>query len=55
MHDQNEKLWGKYQMESEQRKLLHNKIEDMKGKIRVYCRVRPLNVNEMKRGSAVTI
>ena len=28
------------------RKMLHNQIEDMKGKIRVYCRVRPLNQME---------
>jgi hypothetical protein len=26
-----------------QRKRLHNMLEDLKGKIRVFCRVRPLN------------
>lgn len=34
-----------------QRKLLHNQLEDMKGKIRVYCRVRPLNDTESRKGS----
>lgn len=28
------------------RKRLHNIIEDMKGKIRVFCRVRPISVQE---------
>ena len=57
MHDQNERLWAKYQTESVQRKRLYNVIEDMKGKIRVYCRVRPMNQNEhrMKCLDAITI
>lgn len=55
MIELNERLWAKFQLESEHRKRLHNQIEDMKGKIRVYCRVRPLNAAEAKRGSAVTI
>ena len=55
MHEQNEKLWVRYQLESDQRKRLHNQIEDMKEKIRVYCRVRPLNQNKAKNGSAVTV
>jgi len=28
----------------------HNMIEDMKGKIRVYCRIRPMSKSETKRG-----
>lgn len=36
----------KYKDEMLQRKRLHNIIEDMKGKIRVYCRVRPLSSKE---------
>ncbi|CDW82915.1 kinesin-like calmodulin-binding protein zwichel [Stylonychia lemnae] len=36
----------KHQNEMYQRKMLHNQIEDMKGKIRVFCRVRPLNQQE---------
>ena len=50
MHDQNERLWAKYQAETLQRKRLHNIIEDMKGKIRVYCRVRPMNQNDTRMG-----
>lgn len=34
-----------------QRKLLHNQLEDLKGKIRVFCRVRPLNRSEIEKGS----
>ena len=33
------------------RKKLHNELEDMRGKIRVYARVRPLNKNEKDMGS----
>jgi hypothetical protein len=33
-----------------QRKLLHNQLEDLKGKIRVFCRVRPLSKSELDRG-----
>ena len=32
------------------RKKLHNQLEDLKGKIRVFCRVRPLSKSEMERG-----
>ena len=32
-----------------QRKLLHNQLEDLKGKIRVYCRARPMNSDEIRR------
>eukprot|EP01022_Parablepharisma_sp_SALTPOND_P017260 TRINITY_DN2724_c3_g1_i1.p1 TRINITY_DN2724_c3_g1~~TRINITY_DN2724_c3_g1_i1.p1 ORF type:complete len:1407 (-),score=310.13 TRINITY_DN2724_c3_g1_i1:5409-9629(-) len=42
----------KYKDEMLQRKRLHNIIEDMKGKIRVYCRVRPLSQKEIEMGSA---
>ena len=34
-------------------KLHHNKIEDMKGKIRVYVRVRPMSGSEVDRGCEV--
>lgn len=33
-----------------QRKLLHNQLEDLKGKIRVFCRVRPLSKSELDKG-----
>eukprot|EP00050_Salpingoeca_kvevrii_P010491 m.8688 g.8688 ORF g.8688 m.8688 type:complete len:1499 (-) comp2889_c0_seq1:1587-6083(-) len=40
-----------YLKERHERKRLHNVIEDMKGKIRVYCRVRPLSGSELERGN----
>ena len=36
--------------EQEQRKKLYNEVEDMKGKIRVFARIRPLNSKERKQG-----
>lgn len=30
---------------------MHNIIEDMKGKIRVYCRIRPISDKEIELGS----
>ena len=33
-----------------QRKQLHNQLEDLKGKIRVFCRIRPLNESETTAG-----
>jgi hypothetical protein len=41
----------KYKDEMIQRKRLHNIIEDMKGKIRVYCRARPISQKETDMGS----
>jgi hypothetical protein len=38
-----EQLKVKYDYEQLIRKRLHNQIEDMKGKIRVFCRVRPMS------------
>ena len=38
----------KYKEEVKKRKKLHNQIEDMKGKIWVFCRVRPLDAWEKK-------
>ncbi len=42
---------SKYDNETLIRKRLHNVIEDMKGKIRVFCRVRPMNEHECDIGS----
>ena len=33
-----------------QRKLLHNQLEDLRGKIRVFCRVRPMSEEEYVKG-----
>lgn len=41
----------KYKEEVKKRKKLHNQIEDMKGKIRVFARVRPMNKLEASKGS----
>lgn len=48
-------LEGKYKDSMTQRKKLHNIIEDMKGKIRVYCRVRPISQEEKKKGSGSVV
>lgn len=40
-----------YKKEMTLRKKYYNIIEDMKGKIRVYCRVRPFNKMEREKGS----
>lgn len=44
-------LRRKYDNETVIRKRLHNVIADMKGNIRVYCRVRPMNNHEQEIGS----
>ena len=36
----------KYKEEQVKRKKLLNELEDMKGKIRVYCRIRPFSKSE---------
>ena len=50
--DELEKL---YKEESITRKKLYNQMEDMKGKIRVYCRVRPLLQFEKDRGQEMAV
>ena len=47
-----EELEKLYREEQLLRKRLHNAMEDMKGKIRVYCRVRPMLGFERERGQA---
>mmetsp|Transcript_12635 Transcript_12635/g.25766 ORF Transcript_12635/g.25766 Transcript_12635/m.25766 type:complete len:1150 (-) Transcript_12635:39-3488(-) len=49
--ENNERLHKALAIETERRKTLHNKIEDMKGRIRVYVRIRPLSKNEIGNGS----
>ena len=44
-------LRSKFENETLIRKRLHNQIEDMKGKSRVFCRVRPMNEHELEIGS----
>ena len=52
---EHERLQAKLQTEVMQRKKLHNIIEDMKGKIRVFCRVRPLSQQEQSLKSSSII
>ena len=44
----NDKLQISLQDQTEKRKMLHNALEDLKGRIRVYVRVRPLSDTEIK-------
>jgi len=39
-------ITDKYKEEQKKRKRLNNELEDIKGKIRVYCRIRPLSKTE---------
>jgi hypothetical protein len=50
--DELEKL---YRDESLQRKKIYNAMEDLKGKIRVYCRVRPMLQFEKDRGQEMAV
>merc|ERR1712166_684265 len=45
------KLEEELEIEAKQRKKLHNQIEEMKGAIRVFCRIRPLSSTELARGN----
>jgi len=47
----NLQLVENYNSERILRKKYYNIIEDMKGKIRVYCRARPLSGSEKERGN----
>lgn len=40
----------KYKKEVAKNKKLYNEIQELKGNIRVYCRVRPLNADEVAHG-----
>ena len=44
-------LVKKYLKESSERKRLDNEVSELKGNIRVLCRCRPLNQNEITNGS----
>jgi hypothetical protein len=45
----NEQLSRELSKETDRRKELHNKLEDLKGRIRVYVRLRPLSHSEVER------
>ena len=48
LKEANDKLHISLSEEVEKRKVLHNTLEDLKGRIRVYVRVRPLSDTEVK-------
>jgi kinesin family protein C2/C3 len=43
-------LVKKYKKEVEKRRKLYNELQELKGNIRVYCRVRPLSADEIANG-----
>lgn len=55
MKDTIDILTVKLQSETKERRVLHNIVEDMKGKIRVFCRVRPPSENELANGSPMIV
>ncbi|KAG5044300.1 hypothetical protein JHK87_008215 [Glycine soja] len=50
-----EVLKRKYLEESSERRRLYNKVIELKGNIRVFCRCRPLNESEIANGSALSV
>jgi len=48
-------LKRKYLEVSLERRRLNNEVIELKGNIRVFCRCRPLNENEIANGSAVSV
>jgi chromosome segregation ATPase len=50
MKSEQKNLEKKYLKEQAMRRKFYNELEDLKGKIRVFCRVRPLSGSEKKRG-----
>jgi hypothetical protein len=42
-------LQAKFKEEQKKRKEKHNELEDLKGAIRLYCRIRPLSHSELER------
>ncbi|KAM7449659.1 hypothetical protein ABFA07_002571 [Porites harrisoni] len=51
LREENKTLSDNYNSERILRKKYYNMVEDMKGKIRVYCRARPLSKSEKERGN----
>jgi hypothetical protein len=51
----NDKLQISLQDQTEKRKMLHNTLEDIKGRIRVYVRVRPLSETEVKSNYRIVL
>ncbi|KAL6548729.1 hypothetical protein OROGR_008495 [Orobanche gracilis] len=50
-----EDLKSKYIEGAKERKELYNKVLDLRGNIRVFCRCRPLNTEEIKAGATMAL
>jgi hypothetical protein len=46
---------AKFRKEASERKRLHNELQDLRGNIRVFCRVRPLAPKEKDAGRASAV
>ncbi|KAG7241496.1 hypothetical protein INR49_025697, partial [Caranx melampygus] len=53
--EEKKKIIENYNSERAMRKKYYNMVEDMKGKIRVFCRVRPVNRNDAAQDGAVVV
>ncbi|XP_030489885.2 kinesin-like protein KIN-14Q isoform X1 [Cannabis sativa] len=53
--DLNEHLKAKFVEGAKERKELYNKVLELKGNIRVFCRCRPLNTEEIAAGASVVV
>ncbi|XP_041855493.1 kinesin-like protein KIN-14I [Melanotaenia boesemani] len=53
--EEKKKIIENYTSERTMRKKYYNMVEDMKGKIRVFCRVRPVNRSETTQGGAIVV
>ncbi|KAF3851088.1 hypothetical protein F7725_012860 [Dissostichus mawsoni] len=53
--DEKKKIIDNYTSERTMRKKYYNMVEDMKGKIRVFCRIRPLSRTEDAQGGAIAV
>lgn len=55
LSNEHELLKKKFLQESSERKRLYNEVIELKGNIRVFCRCRPLNQDEIKNGTTSVV
>ncbi|CAK6950270.1 kinesin-like protein KIN-14I isoform X1 [Scomber scombrus] len=53
--EEKKKIIENYTSERTMRKKYYNVVEDMKGKIRVFCRIRPVSQTETAQGGAIVV
>ncbi|KAM7391576.1 hypothetical protein PAMP_022257 [Pampus punctatissimus] len=53
--EEKKKIVENYTSERTMRKKYYNMVEDMKGKIRVFCRIRPVSRTEIAQGGAIVV